>query len=315
MIIPGEENSKSFIFGRREIAYLKSISLDCETYYFNNKSGAKGFLSSVLDLKSMIKKGSFDIVHAHFGTQTGLLALLAKGKAKLVVTFRGTDLNWSPHLSFFRNLFGKSLSYLVMFFADQVICVSAAMSRYAHLVNRKCFVSPTGINTDTFHPIGQETCLEELGWRKDRKHIVFNAGYDPRNKRLDIALQLIAQIHQHTPSVDLHIMRGDVEPHDVPKWMNGANLVLMLSDHEGSPTVVQEALACGTSILTFAVGDVNEILKDVENAEIVPRDLNELTNAALRLLKLPKCFNSHAVKRIDYKYLSSRTLELYQTMV
>jgi glycosyltransferase involved in cell wall biosynthesis len=42
----------------------------------------------------------------------------------------------------------------------------------------------------------------------------------------------------------------------VPVWLNASDALLLTSAHEGSPTVVKEALACNLPVVSVDVGDV-----------------------------------------------------------
>ena len=65
------------------------------------------------------------------------------------------------------------------------------------------------------------------------------------------------------PSVRLEVLDGNVAPARVPALMNAADCLLVTSDAEGSPTVVQEALATNLPVVSVDVGDIAERLEGV----------------------------------------------------
>jgi len=51
-------------------------------------------------------------------------------------------------------------------------------------------------------------------------------------------------------------------------WLNASNVLLLTSLHEGSPTVVKEALACGLPVVSVDVGDVAERIEGIEGCHL-----------------------------------------------
>ncbi len=58
----------------------------------------------------------------------------------------------------------------------------------------------------------------------------------------------------------------DVDPEEVPLWVNAANAVLVTSEREGFGLAVLEALACDVPVLATDVGIAPEALRGVEGS-------------------------------------------------
>ena len=94
----------------------------------------------------------------------------------------------------------------------------------------------------------------------------------------------------------------------VPSVMNASDCLLVTSDYEGSPTVVQEALACNLPVVSVNVGDVAQRLAGVRATCIAPRDpraLAQALDAVLSLgarsdgrLKLDECSSHHVASEL-----------------
>lgn len=69
-----------------------------------------------------------DIVHAHYGTITGLFTVLVS-PVPVVITFHGSDLNPTPSDGWWRDLLGRLFSQLAAFFAAGIICRSEGASQ------------------------------------------------------------------------------------------------------------------------------------------------------------------------------------------
>jgi glycosyltransferase involved in cell wall biosynthesis len=78
---------------------------------------------------------------------------------------------------------------------------------------------------------------------------------------------------------------GSLSHADVAAWMRKADLLLLTSGSEGMPNVVLEALSCGTPVVTTAVGDVKDFVKNGINGFVVhDDDGHALARAAYRVL-------------------------------
>jgi glycosyltransferase involved in cell wall biosynthesis len=66
----------------------------------------------------------------------------------------------------------------------------------------------------------------------------------------------------------------DVDPGEVPMWVNAANAVLVPSEREGFGLGVLEALACDVPVLATPVGVAPEVLEGVAGAYCGPFDLD-----------------------------------------
>jgi glycosyltransferase involved in cell wall biosynthesis len=78
---------------------------------------------------------------------------------------------------------------------------------------------------------------------------------------------------------------------DVRSLYSQAHILLLTSDHEGTPNVVLEAMACGLPVVATAVGDVPELVEHGLTGYVIGTDDEE--GAARHLLELMQ----HAGKR------------------
>jgi glycosyltransferase involved in cell wall biosynthesis len=125
-------------------------------------------------------------------------------------------------------------------------------------------------------------CREQLHWRSDHIHVLFNAnGRDPV-KRPALARAAVERMKEMGIRAELHEMAG-LPNEQVPLWLNAADVLLPTSLHEGSPTVVKEALACNLPIVSVEVGDVPERIKGIEGCYLASADPVDLA-AKLRLV-------------------------------
>jgi len=82
---------------------------------------------------------------------------------------------------------------------------------------------------------------------------------------------------------------GKVAKHEVPGWLNTADIFINTTNIDNAPTSVLEAMACGLCIITTDVGGIRYLLEDGYDALLVPPDDPEaMAQATRRVLRDPE---------------------------
>jgi teichuronic acid biosynthesis glycosyltransferase TuaC len=286
-VAPGAQSGSHMPFVRREAEALRAAGHDVEIFGFDNRS-YRYALSELRRLRAAVRHLRPDLVHAQFGKFNALLA--AFGGAPLVVTFRGTDINRNARYSLARAALGVAASQLAACFARGIVCVSREIRAKVWACRwRPSLVVPTGVDLRLFRPAERAAARRRLGYAADERVVLFNAGRNPAVKDPDLARAALAQARQLIGDMRLVVLDGSARPEEVPVYMNAADVLLVTSLTEGSPTVVQEAMACNLPVVSVDVGDVRERLQGVAACEVVVgRDPNELGNALAKVLLAAK---------------------------
>lgn len=310
-VIPGTGTGADMTFARKQAESFADLGQDVSIYYVSERTSLSGVIKSIRNLRQRIKAFSPDVVHSHYGTITGFISICASS-VPVVITFRGSDLNPVPSGGFLRTTFGHFLSHVSASFASGIICVSAELKRRLIFGRNKAIVVPTGVNTDEFRPLPQAECRLRLGWPLNEPVVLFNAGKSPEVKRLDLAELSIAEAKNIFPKIHFVVMRGDVLPADVPFYLNAADALLITSDYEGSPTILQEAIAIGLPVVSVDVGDVVERLSEVFPSKVVARNPGDLARALVEILGLKSRSNGPevALKTCSNAVLLPKVLDL-----
>ena len=276
--VPEDRPSMSFV--RRQAEDLRNIGVNVHEVFVEDRQSLKGVLHGVGVVRDAIREYRPEILHAQYGTVTALVAVLC-GFRPLVVTFRGSDLNPDGTSSSFKMWAKLLMSQLGALRASRIVTVSEALLDRLWWKKSRGTVIPSGVDTEKFYPVDKSAAKRHLGWDSAERVIFFNAARNPRNKRLDLAMEVGEKVKDTHPNTRVHVLEGKTDPDEVPWILNACDVLLMLSDHEGSPNVVKEAMACNLPIVSFDVGDVAERLEGVAACRIVPRETDAVVSAVL----------------------------------
>lgn len=83
---------------------------------------------------------------------------------------------------------------------------------------------------------------------------------------------------------NLHLHGWAKDSAEVSELINKSKILVMLSDNEGGPRVILEAMACGVPVLATPVGIVPDVIKDGKSGRIIHWDANDIARAARELL-------------------------------
>ena len=266
----------------QQITGLRQIGLDVDVMFLDRaRSGVGVYFSLARQLSTRIAKFKPDLVHVMYG---GIMAKVVTSNVTqipTIVTFHGSDL-LGEHLSgWIREAiagFGVRCSNTAARRASGVITVSQILAdALPQNVNRtKVRVIPCGIDLKRFKPLDQHTCRNRLRWAPDRFHVLFSGSSDPV-KRPWLAQAAIKKLHQVGIEAELHYLRG-IPNDEVPLWLNASHVVLLTSLHEGSPTIVKEALACNVPVVSVDVGDVKERISGIDGCHLALPDPADLSS-------------------------------------
>jgi teichuronic acid biosynthesis glycosyltransferase TuaC len=253
---PSPERPALGSFVRDQVEALRRIpDVDLELFAFSPGSPT-AYARAAAQLRARNGRKRFDVVHAHFGL-SAWPAFAARARAR-AVTLHGTDLS-HPR--------SRAITLAALPMLDLVATVSEPLARQVPrwAVRRAGeAVLPAGVDVERFRPIPRAEARAKLGLRPDGRYLLFPASPSRPEKRYDRA----AAVAEGTGLLTL----GDVEPTQVPLWVNAANAVLAPSEREGFGLAVLEALACDVPVLATPVGIAPEALAGIDGAYCGPFD-------------------------------------------
>ena len=111
-----------------------------------------------------------------------------------------------------------------------------------------------------------------------------------RKDRFDETLSILREKYGHD-NIEEMVMIG-VQREDVPYWMNACSLHLMTSDQEGSPNSIKECLMCNVPIVSTDVGNVRDMVEDIDGAYVSKTfEAEEIAALVHKVLTSEKQFN------------------------
>ncbi len=278
----------SGIFVAEQVKGMRAIGLEVEVEFVDRqRRGMLAYYSMLGPIRRTLRRFAPDVLHIMYG---GVMAERITRKINhvpRVVTFHGSDLlgeNLSGLLRKLISHYGVSCSRRAAGRADGVILVSNRLKQALPkgLDSRRIQVIPCGIDLQRFRPLNKADCQRELGWDAKSFHILFPSHRNNAVKRPALALAAVGDLQIGGISAILHFLEG-VPNSQVPVWMNASDALVLTSAHEGSPTAVKEALACGLPVVSVDVGDVAERLDGIEGCYLAAGDSVDVA-AKLRLV-------------------------------
>ena len=310
-VIPYAEGRASMPFVERQNAPICAAGVVIETFWLASRTAPLTVMKEWRRLRRILRSFRPHVVHAQFGTATALLTVLST-LLPVVVTYRGSDLNGWCSRAGWRSPLARLFSQIAALRARQIVCVSEQVKSRLWWRKRFATVIPTGVDTQAFYPRPVEDARLELGWGGDERVVIFNASRDPMTKRLDLAQTSVKAAEKLCGKIRLVILDGNIPPDLVPTMMNASDCLLLTSDREGSPTVIQEAMACGLPVVSVDVGDVQERLRGVKPTRIVSRDPEHLGRAVAEILGGRERANGRqAAVRISTERVARQLISVY----
>ena len=262
------------------------------------------FLSVWYRVWALKRQFPFVLIDAHYVYPDGFAAILlswAMG-VPVVVSARGSDVNLFKTIPVIRQVITWTLKK-----ANAVVVVSKAL-KYAvmdlGIPSEKIRVIPNGVDPKKFFAVPQNEAKTKIGFLNHGHKLLVSVCHLTANKGIHVLLEGLALLQQKSPSLSWNLvilgdggerahleqltqtlgLEGQVKflgavSHDELVWFyNAADLCCLLSEREGWPNVVVEALSCGTPVLATRVGGIPEILTSSHVGIMVDREPRAVAN-------------------------------------
>lgn len=292
------------IFIKEQIESLNKLGAENEVFFINSREEGKGaYLKSLWKLYCLLKQNRYDIIHCHHSFSGVIFMLTARWyKTKRLLSYQSDP----------RNEGGLLLFRILYLFFDKIIL----KNKPKDADKAKIIYLPNGVNTSFFVPMERNQCKEKLGLDKSKRYILFMDSYNRRPcKRIDRYSETLSILKEKYQHVDIEpLVLTNTARNLIPAYINASDLHLLTSDFEGSPNSVKECMACNIPVVSTPVGNVSDLLQEVEGSFVSktfsPEELAELSDRSLRT-RLVDSRHSLAKKGLDIETVARRLLDLY----
>lgn len=278
---PSVDSPGRGVYVEQQIQGLRSRGLQVRMLFVDRRrEGPLVYYRLGRTLRAAVNEFAPDLLHVMYGGVMAQQATSIPGMPPVVVTFHGSDLLGENLSGWKRKVishYGVLCSRAAARGAQGVIVVARhLLSALGKRVERKKVrVIPCGIDLERFKPMAQGVCQERLGWQRNHFHVLFATGTGDPVKRPELARAAVAELERERGPVDLHVMSG-VPNCEAPVWLNASDVLLLTSKHEGSPTIVKEALSTGLPVVSVNVGDVAEQIDGIDGCHLAEAQAADL---------------------------------------
>jgi teichuronic acid biosynthesis glycosyltransferase TuaC len=289
-------------FVREQVESLRREGVDIDVFLVNGKKNTLNYLWAFPRFWARLLTKRYDLIHAHY-VFSGIIAR-AQFLYPLVLTHHGLEvfMTWQ-----------RFPSRIITRLVNSVILVSREQKE--KLGCEKAEVIPCGVNFNLFQPEPQEVARKKLNLPQKKKLVLWVGGHTRPEKRFDIIQATIALAQKKDPSIEL-VLVSSVPQDMVPVYMNASDVLFLVSDGEGSPMVIKEAMACNLPIVAVPVGDVPEVIGDTEGCYICSQDPEDVAQKLELALRWGKRTNGREkIRHMEVRAISQRVISVYENLL
>jgi glycosyltransferase involved in cell wall biosynthesis len=284
-------------------------------YFAIKGKGPKGYFTNISRLKKHVKSTNPDLIHTHYSL-SGWVSVLARTGKPMVLSLMGSDTYGDvvgQGKTTAASPIKKWQAKLIQNFYPAIIVKSENLKRSVWK-EKACYVIPNGVNYHKFKPLDKAKCRKELDLPLDEKLILFMG--DTGNVRKNYAL--LEKAYPLLKTKNTRVVTPYPVQHDqVPLYFNACDVLAFPSFEEGSPNIIKEALACNTSIVATASGDILERVQGLERVSISDFDEQEYAEKLDLMLSTQISEDTREIIRpqIDEDLIAGQIIDIYKKLI
>ncbi len=269
------------------------------------------YFPNIINLRNRIITHNYDLIHAHY-SYSALLVLLSLTCKPLVVSFMGSDIQIKNKLSS-KFIINSVIRIAVELFSKKIIVKSEKLKKIL-LFKNKSIVIPNGVDFKKYKPKDKNQSKRKLKLNPDFKYILFLGNKNNKNKNYQLVKSSFELIGRK--NIRLLNYNYPIDPLNVPKYINAADVVVLSSFLEGSPNIVKESMACNTPVVSVDVGDVKNIIKKTKGCYLSSYDPNDFSKNILNAIDYGKPTDGrYNINYLELNKIAIKVIDLYKTIL
>lgn len=313
-IYPTPKNPAFGSFVRTQAEALKRAGVSIEVLVLKGRYRKAIYPKAIFQLRSRLRHGSFDLVHAHYGL-VGMVAR-TQWKVPVVVTYHGDDLlgtideeGYKTRASTLIAAAGKKLAQRV----DAAIVQTREMANKLERAN--VYVIPHEVEFELFKPTDREEARRILGLDVKKRYLLFAANPQIPVKRFPLAKAAADLLASRDPSIELLVVFKETQDR-LALYMSASDVLVFPSYQEGSPNIIKQAMACNLPIVATDVGDVRQVIGGTDGCYVCEPSTTEFAGRLLEvLLRRKRTVGRDHIQHLDSAAVSERIIEVYENVL
>ena len=278
----------------------KNDEVNAEVVYLKY-SNTKGYYLNFKQVRKLLKEKEIDVLNVHYASGYGTLGRFVNFHP-MILSVWGSDIFSFPK----ENIIKKKVIIRNLLAADEIFatsnCIAEEIRKYIEL-RKKIVITPFGVDTNLFKPQNTPRTGEiVIGFLKGTNPIYgidifikafkilsdWSKGQDFHLKGIVCGNQshyekIRMQIKDFNLSSEIKFL-GEVQHNEMPKIINGCDLVCIPSREESFGVVAIEALACGVPCVTSDAPGLKEIMEQGMASYSMPCDEKLIAVAMQKLI-------------------------------
>ncbi|MGP4105989.1 glycosyltransferase [Virgibacillus sp. L01] len=258
-----------------------------------------------------------DAIHAHNGWPNGYISykLSQKYSIPYFITFHGSDINYLRDKNK-KKMITAMENANRCFFVSEGLYANALMIGYS---GHNKGITYNGVDLGLFRIIDESKTSE--------KKIVGYVGSLEEKKGADYLIDIFKEVNSKKNNVEFLIFGdgslsqylrnefktrgsdmvvkfiGEIDPEQVPIWMNQLDVLVVPSRNEGLGMVALEANACGVPVVGSNVGGLPEAIGDTKNIINMSNDFtHNMANRVVKILEGDRLTKEQYRERVKVKF-------------